>query len=83
MAIMLVDIDRFKRINDDYGHEAGDQALIEVVRRMREVMRSEDLVGRQGGEEFVAQRPAVLASAAPRRPRHVRGQGRRPKPGNA
>ncbi len=64
MAIMLVDIDRFKRINDEYGHEAGDQALIEAVRRMREVMRAEDLVGRQGGEEFVAVMPDIdLASA--------------------
>ena len=64
MAIMLVDIDRFKRINDDYGHEAGDQALIEAVRRMREVMRSEDLVGRQGGEEFVAVMPDIDLGSA-------------------
>lgn len=64
LAIMLVDIDRFKRINDEYGHEAGDQALVEAVRRMREVMRAEDLVGRQGGEEFVAVMPDIdLASA--------------------
>lgn len=64
MAIMLVDIDRFKRINDDFGHEAGDQALIEAVRRMREVMRSEDLVGRQGGEEFVAVMPDIDLGSA-------------------
>ncbi len=64
LAILLLDVDHFKRVNDDHGHEAGDQALVEAVRRMRAVLRAEDLVGRQGGEEFVVVMPDVgLASA--------------------
>ena len=68
MAIMIVDIDHFKRINDEHGHECGDLALVEAVRRLRESLRAEDLVGRLGGEEFVAVMPntdgvAALAAA--------------------
>jgi diguanylate cyclase (GGDEF)-like protein len=59
LAILILDLDHFKHINDQYGHEAGDQALIETVRRMRQIMRAEDLVGRQGGEEFVALMPDI------------------------
>jgi diguanylate cyclase (GGDEF)-like protein len=59
LAILILDLDHFKRINDQFGHEAGDRALIETVRRMREIMRAEDLVGRQGGEEFVALMPDI------------------------
>jgi diguanylate cyclase (GGDEF)-like protein len=68
MAMMIVDVDHFKRINDQYGHECGDMALVEAVRRLREGVRAEDLVGRLGGEEFVAVMPntdgvAALAAA--------------------
>jgi diguanylate cyclase (GGDEF)-like protein len=68
MALMIVDIDHFKRINDQFGHECGDVALVEAVRRLRESLRAEDLVGRLGGEEFVAVMPntdgiAALAAA--------------------
>jgi diguanylate cyclase (GGDEF)-like protein len=68
MAIMIVDIDHFKRINDQLGHQCGDLALVEAVRRLRESVRAEDLVGRLGGEEFVAVMPntdgvAALAAA--------------------
>ena len=68
MALMIVDVDHFKRINDQFGHECGDAALIEAVRRLRESLRAEDLVGRLGGEEFVAVMPntdgvAALAAA--------------------
>jgi diguanylate cyclase (GGDEF)-like protein len=68
MAIMIVDIDHFKRINDEHGHECGDLALVEAVRRLRESLRAEDLVGRLGGEDFVAVMPntdgvAALAAA--------------------
>jgi len=53
MAMMIIDVDHFKRINDEFGHQAGDTALVETVKRIRDSLRSEDLVGRLGGEEFV------------------------------
>jgi diguanylate cyclase (GGDEF)-like protein len=64
MAMMIVDIDHFKRINDEFGHECGDLALVESVRRLRESLRTEDLVGRLGGEEFVAVMPNTDGDAA-------------------
>lgn len=49
---LLVDIDRFKTINDTYGHPAGDRALLQVVSVMQDAVRGEDTIGRLGGEEF-------------------------------
>lgn len=73
LAIMIVDVDHFKLVNDEHGHECGDNALVEVVRRMREILRNEDLIGRQGGEEFVVVMPDIdlhSARAAAERLRH-------------
>jgi diguanylate cyclase (GGDEF)-like protein len=50
---MMVDLDFFKRVNDTYGHMAGDEALKQTAMRMKEGMRSYDLFARYGGEEFV------------------------------
>ncbi len=54
VCVMLVDIDHFKQINDAYGHAAGDTVLSHVARVLERGMRSEDLVARYGGDEFVA-----------------------------
>lgn len=56
-AVMILDIDHFKSINDRYGHSAGDKVLVEISRRLRENLRSIDLVARIGGEEFMVAMP--------------------------
>ena len=52
-AVMLCDIDHFKLVNDQHGHSAGDDVLREVARRLQHSVRSYDMVGRYGGEEFL------------------------------
>jgi len=52
-ALLLVDIDHFKHVNDDHGHGVGDVVLCEVARRLNEAVRTDDLVVRWGGEEFL------------------------------
>ena len=59
--MILADLDHFKRINDRYGHAAGDYALQTFAAACRGVVRSTDLVGRYGGEEFIM----FLGGAAP------------------
>lgn len=53
MALLMMDIDHFKRVNDEHGHQAGDDVLKEVAMRLKSVARQEDNVGRYGGEEFM------------------------------
>jgi diguanylate cyclase (GGDEF)-like protein len=53
-AVMLIDLDHFKQINDERGHAVGDQVLQTLARRMRETTRDYDTVARYGGDEFVA-----------------------------
>ena len=53
LAVLFCDLNRFKEINDMHGHQAGDELLIEISRRLREAMRPSDLISRLGGDEFV------------------------------
>ncbi len=52
-AILLVDLNDFKKVNDTYGHDAGDEVLREVVRKLRKVLRNYDMIARWGGDEFL------------------------------
>ncbi len=63
-SIVLVDLDHFKRVNDTHGHMAGDAVLREVADVLRTNVRSVDLVGRYGGEEFMVVMPETDADAA-------------------
>ena len=65
LAVVVLDVDHFKRVNDTHGHAAGDVVLAEVAARAQRALRSEDLLARIGGEELAALLPgATLAAAA-------------------
>lgn len=53
LSVLLVDVDHFKQVNDDYGHQIGDLVLIEIAKLVNETMRARDVFARLGGEEFV------------------------------
>lgn len=57
MALLMMDIDHFKNINDTYGHQAGDKVLIEFVAKVNQLLRGADLLARFGGEEFLVLLP--------------------------
>lgn len=57
MALLLLDIDHFKQVNDEHGHQVGDRVLVDFTRRIQPVLRRMDLLARLGGEEFVVLLP--------------------------
>lgn len=63
-AVMMMDVDRFKDFNDTYGHLEGDEALRFIAQRLRETLRATDIIGRYGGDEFLAILPDTTRAEA-------------------
>ena len=64
LAVALLDIDNFKRLNDSFGHKVGDEALIHLARVVRQHLRPQDVLARYGGEEFVILLPETTPAEA-------------------
>jgi len=67
LSVIMLDLDNFKRINDEYGHDVGDQVLMLLARQLSQVVREEDIVYRYGGEEFVIVLPGANVEVAKQR----------------
>lgn len=72
LAVLMLDIDHFKDVNDTYGHDAGDTVLKEVAQVIRSATRADDLVARYGGEEFVVALPIGSPNQATGRAERIR-----------
>lgn len=72
LALAVVDLDHFKRINDNHGHKAGDRVLETAASAMRRVVRSSDVIARVGGEEFVVVMPGIRLAEATERAEQIR-----------
>ena len=72
LALLLIDVDHFKRLNDSWGHLAGDAALRQVADVLRTQTRDSDVLARFGGEEFAILLPSCVVDDAVRRAEHIR-----------
>ena len=72
VSLLMADLDHFKKVNDSFGHAAGDAVLREVAERLKADLRTYDLVGRYGGEEFLIILPNCKLSVATRRANEIR-----------
>jgi diguanylate cyclase (GGDEF)-like protein len=66
LSLVMADLDHFKALNDTHGHPAGDRALVLFAQMLRSSFRSQDLIGRHGGEEFIIALPGCTAANAQR-----------------
>ncbi|MDF1485302.1 diguanylate cyclase [Ramlibacter sp. H39-3-26] len=80
MALLLLDLDHFKAVNDTYGHQTGDRVLAGFARRVRDTLRIQDRFGRYGGEEFVALLPETDLPAAQVAAERIRQRVSMPSP---
>ena len=74
LTVAVLDLDRFKHINDTFGHAAGDRVLVEVAARLARGMRATDMIARYGGEEFAVLFPQTDRAAAAVRVETLRAQ---------
>jgi len=72
ICVCMLDLDDFKQVNDTYGHQAGDEVLQELCRRLRSSIRPYDSIGRYGGEEFLVVFPETTARQAQRQAERIR-----------
>lgn len=73
LAVLMIDVDHFKAINDTHGHDAGDVALRQVAQVLRDCTRGDDLVARHGGEEFILALTVKAPDQATERAERIRG----------
>lgn len=70
LALLYIDLDRFKQVNDNYGHQAGDAILLQASKRMQDCIRETDILFRMGGDEFIGILPSI---GSPENAAHVSG----------
>ncbi len=74
LSLLMLDLDHFKQVNDDYGHTVGDKVLRAVAQRFKETIRQQDVIGRYGGEEFGLILPEADVRAAYRTANRIRSK---------
>jgi diguanylate cyclase len=70
-SLLMLDIDNFKQVNDNYGHQTGDRVILAVIGKCRQSIRGEDFLARYGGEEFVVILPGASLKNAVKKAKHI------------